>query len=155
MAKKPAIGIGVDSFIKLITEGYYYVDKTELITELVPQSPEVALFTRPRRFGKSLAMSMLAEFFDITKKEENAHLFDGLKISEYPEICREYQNAYPVVSLSFKEVYGDSAEGALSALRKLIAKLYIAAENIPSSRSEKPSSKRLLSQYRIKKKRYK
>ena len=79
MIKKKKLPIGIDNFEKIITEGFYYVDKTMLIKELLLNWGEVNLFTRPRRFGKTLNMSMLQSFFDISN---NTHIFDGLQIAQ-------------------------------------------------------------------------
>ena len=99
------IPIGTEDFKKLIEEDFYYVDKTKLISELLSNWAEVNLFTRPRRFGKTLNMSMLQAFFDI---KANPKLFDGLNISEDEKLCDQYQNKYPVISISLKDVNGDS-----------------------------------------------
>ena len=97
--------VGISNFKKIREDGYFYIDKTNLIQELlVPKPAEVTLFTRPRRFGKTLGMSMLAHFFDI--REDSRELFQGLKISENRELCENWMNQYPVVLLSFKNVDG-------------------------------------------------
>lgn len=100
MAFKP-FPIGVDDFEKLRTNGYYYVDKTLLIKELLDKKGEVNLFTRPRRFGKTLNMSMLKSFFERTETS-NADLFSGLKIMETEEKYLKHMGAYPVIALSLK-----------------------------------------------------
>ncbi|MCD8069022.1 MAG: ATP-binding protein [Lachnospiraceae bacterium] len=97
--------IGVDDFAKLRTNDFYYVDKTGMIKELLENWGEVNLFTRPRRFGKSLNMSMLQNFFEIGA---DRHLFDGLSISNETRLCEEYMGQYPVISLSLKQVSGDT-----------------------------------------------
>ena len=86
-------------FEKIRQEDFYYVDKTRLIEQLLAQWGEVNLFTRPRRFGKSLNMSMFQSFFEIGKDK---NLFEGLHISKNPKLCEEYQGKYPVVSISLK-----------------------------------------------------
>ena len=95
--------IGMESFQKIRTEGCYYVDKTRLIRDLLYRSGEVNLFTRPRRFGKSLNMSMLKTFFEIGC---DPALFDGLEIAEEQELCEQYMGQFPVVSISLKGVNG-------------------------------------------------
>ncbi|MFI3212530.1 MAG: AAA family ATPase [Eubacteriales bacterium] len=101
MKYKP-LPIGIENFEKMIEQKYYYVDKTLLIQKLLDHRAEVTLFTRPRRFGKSLNLSMLQCFFEKTEKERN-HLFHGLKIGEAGNEYREHMGKYPVIKLSFKE----------------------------------------------------
>ncbi len=103
--RKCRLPIGVDNFEKLRDENLYYVDKTLLIKELLDSWSEVTLFTRPRRFGKSLNMSMLKSFFEVGT---NKHLFDGLAISKETELCAEHMGKYPVISISLKGVEGRS-----------------------------------------------
>jgi hypothetical protein len=93
--------VGIENFEKIITNGYYYVDKTGLIAELLQDLGEVNLFTRPRRFGKSLNMDMFKTFFEIGC---NSKLFGGLKISNETEICEKYMGQYPVISITLKGV---------------------------------------------------
>lgn len=115
--------VGISNFKKIREDGYYYIDKTNLIQELlVPKPAEVTLFTRPRRFGKTLGMNMLAHFFDI--QEDSRELFQGLKISENRELCENWMNQYPVVLLSFKNVDGLEFETAYGKLESVIAELY-------------------------------
>jgi hypothetical protein len=114
--KKP-LPIGVDIFSKLINNGSYYVDKTMFIAELLEQNNEVTLFTRPRRFGKSLNMSMLKAFFEIGCQKE---LFDGLKIAKEKELCEEYMGKFPVIFISLKDVCGNSFASAENSLKYLI-----------------------------------
>ena len=103
--------IGIEDFEKMRTEGFYYVDKTGMITELLNNWSEVNLFTRPRRFGKSLNMSMLKYFFSFGC---NPKLFDGLAISEEKELCEKYMGKFPVISITLKGVEARDYEGALS-----------------------------------------
>lgn len=99
---------------------YYYVDRTDFLNEFLSYSlASVTLFTRPRRFGKTLFLSMLADFFDITK--DSRELFAGLKVSAHEELCRKWMNQYPVISLSLKDVAGDSFAKALKRLRSLVS----------------------------------
>ena len=113
--QKINISVGVSDFGKIRRDGYYYIDKSGLIKGLLESSAEVTLLTRPRRFGKTLGMSMLANFFDITK--DSRSLFEGLEIAGYPEICRQWMNQYPVLFLSFKDVDGSSFDNALGLLK--------------------------------------
>lgn len=117
--QKINISVGVSDFEKIRKAGYYYIDKSGLIRGLLEASAEVTLLTRPRRFGKTLGMSMLANFFDITK--DSRSLFEGLDIAGYPEICRQWMNQYPVLFLSFKDVDGSSFENALGLLKFTIS----------------------------------
>lgn len=94
---------GIEDFEEMISGDYYYVDKTMLIKSLITEESKVTLFTRPRRFGKTLNMSMLKYFFEIDRDKK---LFDGLKITEDKEFCDEYMGKYPVVSVSLKDVDG-------------------------------------------------
>lgn len=95
--------VGIDDFRKLRESDFYYVDKTKLIEQLLQSWSEVTLFTRPRRFGKTLNMSMLKSFFEIGTDKS---LFDGLYISKNKELCDEYMGKYPVIFLSLKGVEG-------------------------------------------------
>lgn len=97
--------MGVSDFSEIRQNDYYYVDKSELIRELLKTSiAKVTLITRPRRFGKTLAMSMLANFFDIRQKNES--LFQGLAVSSDSSLCKEWMNQWPVVFLSLKNIDG-------------------------------------------------
>lgn len=111
------IPIGTDDFNKIRTGNYYYVDKTNLIKEIIDRGLNVVLYTRPRRFGKTLNMSMLKSFFEIGT---NPKLFDGLAISNEKELCEEYLGKYPVIFLTLKDVNGNSYE---QAYRKLVGLL--------------------------------
>ena len=115
MTYRKKLPIGVDNFEKLIQEDFYYVDKTGMIAELLKNWSEVNLFTRPRRFGKSLNMSMLKTFFEIGCDKT---LFQGLKISEEKELCKEYMGQFPVISISLKGVEGLNEE-MVSLIRNL------------------------------------
>ncbi|MCD8094567.1 MAG: AAA family ATPase, partial [Ruminococcus sp.] len=92
------IPIGVEDFKRLVDDGYYFVDKTLFIKEILDRKGAVNLFTRPRRFGKTLNISMLQRFFEKTD-EDNSYLFDGLNISKAGEKYMSYQGQYPVISL--------------------------------------------------------
>ena len=108
--KKP-LPIGVDNFEKIITNGYYFVDKTWFIKELLDNRSEVNLFTRPRRFGKTLNLSMLRYFFEKGDKD-NSHLFQGLKIMEAGEKHLSHLGKYPVISLTLKSAEQPTFEEA-------------------------------------------
>ena len=95
--------VGIDSFEKIRRNNFYYIDKTKLIEQLVETGGEVTLFTRPRRFGKTLNMSMLKSFFEIGTDKT---LFDGLYISGNKALCDEHMGKYPVIFLSLKGVEG-------------------------------------------------
>ena len=114
---KKKLPVGIESFEKLRTQDFYYVDKTLMIRDLIQRWGEVNLFTRPRRFGKSLNMSMLKAFFEIGG---NRALFDGLKISEEKEICEEYMGKFPVISISLKDVEGSDYDVARTLLCSVI-----------------------------------
>ena len=109
--------VGIDSFEKIRKNQIYYIDKTKLIEQLVETGGEVTLFTRPRRFGKTLNMSMLRSFFEIGA---DASLFDGLYIAENKELCEEYLGKYPVIFLSLKSVDGLTFEDAKYRMTELI-----------------------------------
>ena len=109
--------IGIENFEKLRREGFYYLDKTGLIRDLLNNWGEVNLFTRPRRFGKTLNMSMLKSFFEIGADET---LFEGLQISQETELCEKYMGKYPVVFLTLKGVDGLTFEEAKGRLRSVI-----------------------------------
>ena len=116
------VPVGISNFEKIRQDGYYYVDKTGLIKDMLKNKiPEVTLITRPRRFGKTLAMSMLASFFDI--RRDSKKLFQGLNISKEQQLCSDWMNQYPTLFLSFKDVDGTIFENALGLLRFTIAEL--------------------------------
>ncbi len=109
--------IGIDGFEKIRTNDFYYVDKTLFIKELLQNWGEVNLFTRPRRFGKTLNMSMLRSFFEIGSEPS---VFDGLKIMQEQDLCEKYMGKFPVISISLKSVDGLNFESASVALRTVI-----------------------------------
>ena len=117
MRERKKLPVGIDSFEKIIRQDFYYVDKTEMIGELLRDWGEVNLFTRPRRFGKSLNMSMLQAFFETGCDEE---LFRGLKISQDRELCQKYMGQFPVISVSLKNIEGARYQDAVEALRNVI-----------------------------------
>ena len=117
MAGLKKLPIGIENFEKMRREDFYYVDKSHVIEQLLTQWGKVNLFTRPRRFGKSLNMSMLQSFFEIGKDKT---LFDGLRISDNQELCEKYQGKFPVVSVSLKGINGATYEEARRFLIKTI-----------------------------------
>ena len=117
-----AVPVGIEDFERIINEDYYYVDKTMLIEELLINRAPVTLFTRPRRFGKTLNMSMIRYFFDVKNKKENRKLFENLKIynSEY----MSEQGKYPVIFISLKDLKGDTWEKCFENLKKTMYKIF-------------------------------
>ena len=122
MGNKKRLPIGMSDFKRIIEENYYYVDKTGLISSILRDGANVNLFTRPRRFGKTLNMSMIRYFFDFENREENKRLFDNLNISE-TEYASE-QGKYPVIFVSFKNIEEDEWEDCYFEIKNLINKLY-------------------------------
>ena len=121
MTKK--IAVGGEDFITLRKADSYYVDKTELLYELVEETNNsVTLFTRPRRFGKTLTMSMIESFFSIFKKDSR-EVFNGLDVMKHKTFCNEYMNQYPVLFVSFKDVEGLNFESAFEKLKIVLADL--------------------------------
>lgn len=117
------IPVGTSDFAEIRREGYYYIDKTILISELLKATGDkVTLITRPRRFGKSLGMSMLENFFDIRKNSKE--YFKGLKITENQDICDEWMNQYPTILISFRRVFGLDFAKAYDMFTMVIAELY-------------------------------
>ena len=119
---KKAIPIGIENFEDIIKDNYYYVDKSMLIEDILVNRAAVTLFTRPRRFGKTLNMSMIKYFFDVRNKDENRKLFEGLKIfgSEY----MKEQGKYPVIFVSLKDLRANTWKMCLWEIKKLISKIY-------------------------------
>ena len=120
MLKK--IPIGIDDFKKLRTNDYFYIDKTKFIEEILNDGAEVKLFTRPRRFGKTLNMSMLKYFFDIRESDENRKLFDNLYIKN--SFVFSEQGKYPVIFISMKEIKGTTWEEMQKSIRRTFSNLY-------------------------------
>ena len=132
--RKKAIPVGIEDFKELIQDEYYYVDKTLLIDEMLMNKSKVTLFTRPRRFGKTLNMSMLKYFFDVKDKEENKKLFENLKVSD-SEYMSE-QGKYPVIFISLKDLKGNTWEECLKRLKLFIFDLYAEFEYIREKMNE-------------------
>ena len=137
--------IGIDGFEKIRMNDFYYVDKTLFIKELLQNWGEVNLFTRPRRFGKSLNMSMLKCFFEIGS---DPSAFEGLKIMQEDDLCEKYMGKFPVISISLKSVGGLNFKAASAALKNIIGKeamgFQFLLESERLSEAEKNSYKRLI-----------
>ena len=123
--------MGIENFREIRTGGFYYIDKTGLIKTLLENPGKVNLFTRPRRFGKTLNMSMLKYFFEAGRDAmpfnngmtfDNSMLFDGLEISKEKELCEEYMGKFPVISITLKGATGENFEDAKVMLRRIIGK---------------------------------
>lgn len=143
MRKK--LPVGIEDFKEFSLEDFYYVDKTLFIKELLQNWGKVNLFTRPRRFGKTLNMSMLKCFFEVGN---DPALFDGLKVMQEKELCEKYMGKFPVISISLKSVDGRSFESASAALRTVIGneavRFHFLLESKKLSDSEKDSYQRLI-----------
>ena len=137
--------VGIENFEKIRREDFYYIDKTGLIRDLLRDWGEVNLFTRPRRFGKTLNMSMLKCFFEIGT---DASLFDGLAIAREKDLCEEYLGQYPVISLTLKGVDGLNFEAAYNALRSAlrgeVARLRFLLESAAVNEADKQPLERFL-----------
>lgn len=118
--EKKRLPVGLENFEQIINDNYYYVDKTELISELIRNGGMVNLFTRPRRFGKTLNMSMLEHFFSI---ERDQSIFEGLEISKDTKLCEEYMGKYPVISISLKGINAATYEAAFDFAVRIMKKV--------------------------------
>ena len=119
---KKAIPIGIENFERMIKEEYYYVDKSMLIEDILVNRAAVTIFTRPRRFGKTLNMSMLKYFFDIENKDKNRKLFENLKISGSKYMNE--QGKYRVIFISLKDLKADTWEKCILEIKKMVSKIY-------------------------------
>ncbi len=119
MAEKIKLPMGIENFERIRKDGFYYVDKTWLIRDFLKNSAYVNLFTRPRRFGKTLTMSMLKYFFETGS---DSTIFDGLEISKEKELCEEYMGRFPVISITLKGATGENFTEAKTMLRRIICK---------------------------------
>ena len=139
---KKKLPIGISDFRKIIDENYYYFDKTELIKDVIEESGIVKLFTRPRRFGKTLNMSMIKYFFDIRNRDENKKLFENLKISENKYF--EKQGTAPVISISFRNYDEKNWKNGFEMIKNTISDLYdefeFVKENLSARKKEKYDS---------------
>ena len=120
---KKDIGVGIDDFKQMIREDVYYVDKTEYIKEIIDDKNKVILVTRPRRFGKTLNMSMLSYYFDITKKDTK-ELFKGLKIMNADEKYLSKMNGFPCINISLAKVRAGSFDEMILALKSTMLEVY-------------------------------
>ena len=126
--------IGTSDFAEIRREGWYYVDKTGLIGDLLnTRKAKVTLITRPRRFGKTLGMNMLANFFDIRK--DSKALFEGLEVSKDQALCEQWRNQYPTLFLSFKDVDGLCFEDAFDLLKFTLSQFCIDHNELGEQRS--------------------
>ena len=130
MTGKRMLPIGIEFFDTMIRKDYYYIDKTGLIVDLLRNQAGVTLFTRPRRFGKSLNMSMLENFFSIEKDQS---IFAGLRVSEEKDLCEQYMGKYPVISVSLKGIQADRFEDAGAAAASVIREEAMRYECLRSS----------------------
>ena len=118
--ERKRLPVGLENFEQIINDNYYYVDKTGLISELIRNGGMVNLFTRPRRFGKTLNMSMLEHFFSI---ERDQSIYDGLEISKDTKLCEEYMGKYPVISISLKGINAATYEAAFDFAVRIMKKV--------------------------------
>ena len=139
--KKLQIPVGISDFTKIREQGYYYVDKTGLISELLEDIAEVTLITRPRRFGKTMGMSMLANFFDIQK--DSKALFQGLEISNHTALCKAWQNQWPVLFVTFKDIDGLTFASAKEMLIERVATLCKTRSYLASSDQINPDDRKI------------
>lgn len=140
MDLKP-IPIGIEDFKELVNKGYYFVDKTLMIKDIIDTTSKVNLFTRPRRFGKTLNMSMIQRYFEKTE-EDNAYLFEGLNISKAGEKYKEYQGQYPVITLSLKSMKQPSYEYSFKQYKELIKNEFWRHRDIFNSSDIMPDNKK-------------
>ncbi len=139
------ISIGISDFSEIIENNYYYIDKTGLICELLGSNPvKVTLITRPRRFGKTLAMNMLYNFFNVQK--DSKKLFKGLEISKNLELCSNWMNQYPTIFLSLKDVFGLTFESAYGQLQAEFAELFKMHNYLLECKEIDSEDKRIFSQ---------
>ena len=143
--RKKKLPIGIEDFEEIRKENFYYIDKTGLITELLRSWGAVNLFTRPRRFGKTLNMSMLEHFFSLNGDKS---IFDGLEISKETALCEKYMGKYPVVSISLKGVDALNFKMAFRmgarAVRRAASKVQYLLQSVALSESDKLEYRSLL-----------
>lgn len=142
MANFKPIPIGIEDFKRLVDSGYSFVDKTLMIKDLLDSNALVTLFTRPRRFGKTLNMSMLRRFFEKTE-EDNSYLFDGLAITETGDKYRKYMGQYPVISISLKGMKQPGYENTFNKFKDIIISEFEKHDNILSSNKLKPRQRKI------------
>lgn len=143
--EKKRLPVGLENFEQIINDNYYYVDKTGLISELIRNGGMVNLFTRPRRFGKTLNMSMLEHFFSI---ERDQSIFEGLKISKDTKLCEEYMGKYPVISISLKGInaatYEDAFDFAVQIMQRTAEEFQFLSDSEYLSEHDKSVYRELL-----------
>ena len=144
--RKKELPIGIEDFKVLIDNHYYYVDKTDFLIELTRNIGKVNLFTRPRRFGKTLNQSMIQRFFEKTA-ESNAYLFDGLHVAEAGEEVMRYQGQYPVVTLSLKGMKKDTFDGAIKQFAWMLSRECKRHSEIMQSDCIQDAEKKLFQKY--------
>lgn len=143
------VGVGESDFADLRKSGQYYVDKTDIIYELAEETEnKVTLFTRPRRFGKTLMMSMMSNFFSIRK--DSREIFEGLKITEHKEFCEKWMNQYPVIFISFKDVEAETFEGTYKMLKTRLADLCKELDFLPEQDAVNPADSEIFEQLMFK-----
>jgi len=138
-SKKTKLPIGVSNFKDIIEKNYYYFDKTKFIENILEDGSQVKLFTRPRRFGKTLNMSMLKYFFDVKNKDENRKLFEGLNISKSEYF--DMQGNFPVISVSFKKYQEKDWENGFDMIKDIISRLYDEFEFVKEKLSARKKKK--------------
>ena len=140
--------IGGENFEKLRRCGGYYVDKTELLYELVEEKfNSVTLFTRPRRFGKTLMISMMENFFNIRK--DSKEIFEGLNITKHKEFCEKYMNKYPVIFLTLKTVNGENFESAYNQFARVISTFCNNISGIENNEKVKPLDRKTFKNFLV------
>ncbi len=143
--RQKKLPIGIDNFEKLRSEDFYYVDKTGLIRELLHNWGEVNLFTRPRRFGKTLNMSMLEHFFSL---DGDKRMFDRLDISKETALCEEYMGKYPVISVSLKGIdaryYETAYQKVVQVIMEVAARFYFLLDSETLNEHDKAAYRKLL-----------
>ena len=147
---KDKLCVGSESYEEIIHQNGYFVDKTELMYELAAEtSNKVTLFTRPRRFGKTLMMSMMESFFDI--RRDSRKVFDGKNVMNHPEFCSEYMNQFPVIFITFKDVDGKNYDLAYKKLTAVISELCIKLSSVLDSDLCDPADREIFEKMRFKK----
>lgn len=147
--KRKCFAVGTDNFARIRENGNYYIDKTAFISDLLSADFMVSLITRPRRFGKTLTMSMLEDFFDITR--DSRRHFDGLKITENRSVCEKWMNQWPVIFVSLKTVEGLDFEGAFGSFEVLVANLCKKYAFLGESASVDEEDRKLFQQFKAQK----
>ena len=143
------VSVGKSNFSALRKAENYYIDKTQILYDLVENTDnEVTLFTRPRRFGKTLMMSMMENFFNIRK--DSREIFQGLKITEYNEFCDKWMNQYPVLSISFKDIEAETFDGAYKMLKTRLADVCKGISDLANETNADEDDKRIFAKLKSK-----